>query len=335
MTTERISVALCTYNGGAFLREQLESIASQTFAPAELVICDDHSCDNTQAIVSDFATRASFPVRFFVNDERLGILRNFETAIRRCSEPYIALSDQDDVWLPGKLSLEMSLLRETEQEIDPGMPVLVHSDLEIVDERLAPLHSSLRRYQNLGHSGNRPLSTLLVQNYVTGCTILMNRALVDVALPLSQKALMHDWWLALCAGLYGEIRTLPASTVLYRQHGGNEVGALNFWGIVTGKVARYLMQYRAERRKSASDFRGKIQQAAALRAHIHGLQGGRHPVHREMAEELDRFLAIFDPDVGMVHRLLRATMCDVRPSTKLQACHYFMRVASWTEDASR
>jgi glycosyltransferase involved in cell wall biosynthesis len=333
VTTESISVALCTYNGGAFLREQLESIGSQTFAPAELVICDDQSSDNTQAIVSAFATEASFPVRYFVNDERLGVIRNFETAIRRCSEPYIALSDQDDVWLPDKLSLEMSLLRKTEQEVDPGMPVLVHSDLSIVDERLAPLHASLRRYQKLSHSGNKPLSTLLVQNYVTGCTILMNRALVDVALPLSRKALMHDWWLALCAGLYGEIRTLPASTVLYRQHGGNEVGALSFWRIVTGKIAGYLMRYRAEHRRSASDFHGKIQQAVALRAHVHGIQ--RYPVRREMAEDLDRFLGIFDPDVGMVHRLIRAMTCDVRPNTKLQACHYLMRVASWSEDALR
>src|ERR1019366_197610 len=94
----RISVALCTYNGERFLSQQLASIGKQTRLPDELVVCDDSSTDRTVAIVREFAASVSFPVRVFENQRNLGSAANFERAIRLCDGDLIALSDQDDIW---------------------------------------------------------------------------------------------------------------------------------------------------------------------------------------------------------------------------------------------
>ncbi|MHB8544768.1 MAG: glycosyltransferase family 2 protein, partial [Leptospirales bacterium] len=280
MSTDRISVALCTHNGAAFLREQLASIESQTLLPSEIVISDDCSVDGTKKIVSAFAARSRIPVRYYANEERIGVVRNFDMAVRGCLEPYIALCDQDDVWLSDKLAWEMSLLHKAERGLGKHVPLLVHSDLTVVDSRLVLLHGSLRRYQKLHHADRRPLGSLLVQNFVTGCTVLMNRPLVEIALPFPQSALMHDWWLALCAAVCGEIRTLPVSTVLYRQHGHNKVGAESFWQIAIEKISRYLVKYQSEDWRSANEFYAKIRQAVALREHFGEIAG--HHVRLEV-----------------------------------------------------
>src|SRR5947208_14214106 len=106
MPKRSISVAMCTYNGERFLKEQLESLAAQTRQPDELVVCDDRSTDSTPHIVEAFARAAPFPVRLEVNDRCLGSTKNFEHAILRCTGALIALSDQDDVWHPEKLALQ-------------------------------------------------------------------------------------------------------------------------------------------------------------------------------------------------------------------------------------
>src|SRR5688572_16778447 len=99
-----ISIAMATYNGATFLRQQLDSIAAQTVPPIEIHIGDDGSTDNTESIVAAFATRAPFPVRFFRNDNRLGYGANFIRTAQRCAGEWIAFCDQDDVWSPGKLA---------------------------------------------------------------------------------------------------------------------------------------------------------------------------------------------------------------------------------------
>src|ERR687885_1327551 len=100
----KVSVAMCTYNGAAFLREQLQSLAAQARTPDELVVCDDASADATVRVVREFAAAAPFPVRLTVNERNLGSTKNFERAISLCAGDLVALSDQDDLWLPAKLA---------------------------------------------------------------------------------------------------------------------------------------------------------------------------------------------------------------------------------------
>ncbi len=106
MKSVKLSIAMCTYNGAAYLSEQFESLATQTRVPDELVVCDDSSTDkHTREMVEAFARRAPFAVRLFVNKQNLGSKRSFELAIRRCRGEIIFLCDQDDVWREDKLAV--------------------------------------------------------------------------------------------------------------------------------------------------------------------------------------------------------------------------------------
>src|ERR1051326_2811088 len=128
----KISVAMCTFNGEPYLQEQLNSFARQTRPPDELVICDDRSSDETRTISDSFARTAGFPVIVAGNEQTFGSPRNFEQAVSRCSGDIIALSDQDDVWLPAKLAL-------LEAQFGKSARVgLVFSDAEVVDQDLRP-----------------------------------------------------------------------------------------------------------------------------------------------------------------------------------------------------
>jgi glycosyltransferase involved in cell wall biosynthesis len=223
-----LSVAMCTYNGAKYLSAQLESIARQTCLPDELIICDDHSTDATPAIVEQFGKTAPFRVRLFHNPARLGVVTNFSKAITLASGRYIALSDQDDIWLPKKLEHSLLTIRTAEESYGPHTPLLVHTDLSLLSEGEDIISTSFMRFQHLQHVTSNPLRVLLTQNFVTGCTVLMNAALKLSAIPIPAPVLMHDWWFALVAATIGKIEFLDEQTVLYRQHGSNNIGAVRY-----------------------------------------------------------------------------------------------------------
>src|SRR4029079_2609300 len=137
-----ISIAMCTYNGAEFLPAQLESIITQSRPPDEIVICDDCSTDDTQALLKKFAVESSVPVTIHINDQNLGSVKNFERAITLCTGDVIALSDQDDVWRSDKLALFESVLNNS------PTAGIVFSDAAIVDENLKPL--SRRMWDEVG-----------------------------------------------------------------------------------------------------------------------------------------------------------------------------------------
>ena len=137
----KISVAMCTYNGEQYLREQLDSIAKQTRLPDELVVSDDGSIDKTLKLIEEFASSSPFPVRISVNDKNLGTTRNFEKAIWSCEGEVIALCDQDDIWHVKKLELVEALMASA------ASVGLVISDAELVDA------ASRRRGRSLWQKG--------------------------------------------------------------------------------------------------------------------------------------------------------------------------------------
>jgi rhamnosyltransferase len=219
-----VFVVLSSYNGARYIGEQIESIRRQTFTEWKLLVRDDGSSDETIRIVEALAS--SDPRIELVRDGRgnLQTVASFGALLERAMAAgagYVALADQDDVWQPRKLSDQLTVLRERESAIGTGTPLLVHSDLAVVAEDLSVIQPSSLDFR--GHETEFPLGRLVVQNYVTGCTVLVNRALLQTALPFP-KIIMHDWWLALCAAALGEVLCLPQPTVLYRQHGRNTVG---------------------------------------------------------------------------------------------------------------
>lgn len=222
----KISVAMCTYNGARFLREQLQSIAAQTRPPDELVVCDDQSTDATREIIEDFAASAPFPVHLHLNEQNLGSTKNFERAIKLCGADVIALADQDDVWLPEKLErIEDCFEREPETG-------LVFTDAEVVDENLKPL--GYRLWQSVGFGeaqrqlirNGRVLDVLLPGWTVTGATMAFRASFRNLALEIpTDLALIHDGWIALLIGSVAGVTFLDEPLIKYRQHARQQIGA--------------------------------------------------------------------------------------------------------------
>jgi len=225
MSDFRISVAMCTYNGARFLPRQLESIATQTRLPDELVVCDDGSSDESVAIVRWFANSAPFTVRLEINERNLGSTKNFEKAIGLCEGDIIALADQDDVWKPQKLSKLWLVLQQS-----PGAGY-AFSNAEIIDERGSRLARNLwdsvlfhGTLQN-GFFETGQVASLLKRAAATGATMAFRASLKGILLPIS-PCLVHDYWVSLlasCVGWYG----VPVAEQLieYRQHEGQQLGA--------------------------------------------------------------------------------------------------------------
>jgi glycosyltransferase involved in cell wall biosynthesis len=211
----KISVAMTTYNGELYLRQQLDSILAQTLKPAEIVICDDGSSDGTISILKEYQQHGD--IKLLVNEERLGVIRNFKKAVSiTAPSNYVALSDQDDIWLPEKLSTLAALLIK----MDQNHPALVHSDLVLIDSNNEVLNPSFKNEQGQG-GYEENLQTLFFRNFVTGCTVLMNPKLKQMFQDIPNGISFHDEWLALLAFTFGNVDVVNAPTVLYRKHDSN------------------------------------------------------------------------------------------------------------------
>ena len=235
-----IEILMATYNGERYLAEQLDSLFAQTETDWHLTVRDDGSTDRTAEIVGEYAARFPEKITFAVNEENSGGARyNFYRMLTEADADYVMTCDQDDIWLPDKIGQTLRKMRLLEQVIGAGRPVLVHTDLTVVDQDGEILAQSMFFQQNLDEH-RKEFSELLVQNNVTGCTVMVNRALLnELPKEAPDGMIMHDWWMALVAAAFGEIGFVRASTIRYRQHADNAVGA---------KDARSL-RYQAERLK--------------------------------------------------------------------------------------
>ena len=214
-----ISVALCSFNGGRFIGEQLASIARQKLPPAEIVVCDDGSTDGTIAIVEEFACTAPCPVRVEKHASPLGVAANFGRAIELCSGDLIALADQDDVWEPHKLERIAAAFTADERL------GLVFSDATAVDTAgnplgyrlwdalVPPFTGSERRLASQG----RLFDVLLRHYVVTGATLAFRGRYRDLVLPIPTNAL-HDAWIAVLIGAVTPCRMIEEPLIRYRQH---------------------------------------------------------------------------------------------------------------------
>ena len=220
-----IDILLALYNGEKFLSEQIDSILAQTFEDWRLIICDDGSKDNSYKIASEYAARFPEKIKVYKNDVPSGSAQaNFMGMLKYAEADYIMFSDQDDVWLPEKVEKTFERMKSTEVN---DKPILVHSELLIADENMNIIHNSFTRYQGLNPE-YKSLNRLMVQNNVTGCTVMINRKLLEIVRNVpAEKMLMHDWWFALAAAAFGKISFIEEPLIRYRQHGGNQLGAVN------------------------------------------------------------------------------------------------------------
>ena len=233
-----VTILLSTWNGSAFLDEQLRSIEGQIYNNWRFVLRDDGSNDDTVNKLHRF--RDTWPDRVQILEDsygRVGPTRSFSLLLEATDAPYLMFCDQDDVWLPEKIKSTLDYMLELEVTYGGETPLLVHTDLQVIDDRCALVARSFWKYGRLNPIRGTALNRLIMKSCVTGNTIMINRALRDYALPFPEYIAMYDWWLALVATLVGRVGGLPEQTVLYRQHGGNIVGferwPWNFWRAVT------------------------------------------------------------------------------------------------------
>lgn len=219
---KNVAILLATYNGGQYIREQLDSIVAQTYQDWKIYVHDDGSKDDTMCIVRQFMDE--YPEKFeIVDGPSTGCARdNFLFLFRFVEADIYMCSDQDDVWIPEKIEIT---LREMEK-INEEVPCLVSTDLKVVDRDLNVIAESMNDFCKFACE-NVSVQHLLIQNTVTGCTMMVNRALRDLIIKYknSDNIMMHDWWAAEIAAVKGKLVYLDVPTILYRQHGDNSVGA--------------------------------------------------------------------------------------------------------------
>jgi glycosyltransferase involved in cell wall biosynthesis len=227
MEQKLVSIAMATYNGAKFLSRQLDSIYAQTYRPLEVVVTDDCSDDETLTILEEYRSRHG--LRVVSNPTRLGFMKNFEKAISLCSGEYIALSTQDDIWLPHKIERLVSSIGKTS---------LICSDVSLIDERDAVMVQSLQRALHIPvPQTENQFTTLAFLDYVRGCTSMFQRSLMSRALPIPEAAMSHDWWLGICATRMRGVTYLSEQLTLYRRHSSNTVGVHELWKF--GSALRY------------------------------------------------------------------------------------------------
>lgn len=223
----QVTVLLATYNGSKYVRQMIDSVLAQDHRDFRLVLSDDGSRDETVSILEEYAGQHPDRVIHYRSGLRFGNAQgHFMHLLEKFHDtPYIMFCDQDDFWHPDKISKTLAKMQQVEHS---DSPALVHTDLRVVDGALNLMDASFMHFSKL--RGDRlKLNQLLVQNVVTGCTMMINNALAELAcshLP-ENKILMHDWWLALIASAMGTAAYLNEATIDYRQHGSNVVGAKN------------------------------------------------------------------------------------------------------------
>ena len=224
---DKIEVLMAVYNGSAYIREQIDSILNQTYENWHLTISDDGSTDGTDLIADEYAAKYPEQITRVYSGVRFGNARDhFMWLSENCTSRYMLYSDQDDVFNPEKMSRLMDAMQNAERQWGRDLPILVFSDQTVVDEKLNVIEPSLMRCQKQAFD-SFDYHALLIQNVVTGGAMMVNRPLCSLAVQCRsrERIIMHDWWMAATAARFGKVIYLDEPLSLYRQHGGNSVGA--------------------------------------------------------------------------------------------------------------
>lgn len=238
---EKVQILLSAYQGEQFLEEQLDSLLKQSWRNLEILIRDDGSTDGTRKILEDYSEKYEH-IKYFPG-KNIGVTKSFFELLKKSDAEYVAFCDQDDVWLEHKVE---AAVRKLAKEAGPA---LYCGNKILVDHTLAPLKKQNR------HNLKPGFGNAAVECICTGCTAVMNRKLADILTArLPEYAILHDWWTYLAASYVGKVIFDSHPYILYRQHGGNVVGAKGgFWGEVQSKAA-YLKKSRGKLKRQLSEF---------------------------------------------------------------------------------
>jgi glycosyltransferase involved in cell wall biosynthesis len=258
-----VEILLSVYNGEMFLSEQLESIEYQSNTNWLLTVRDDGSTDGSLRILRNFQEKYPQKINLLKDhDIHLGICLSYSRLMEASTAKYVMFCDQDDVWLPRKIDKTLSRMKLLEKEKGERSPLLVHCDLMVVNKSLIEQHNSFWSYQGLNPDNAGRLNRELVMNVVTGCSMMINRPLLDLAKPISNDAMVHDWWVAQTAAAFGSVGCVNEPLVFYRQHGDNQIGARSYKGV--GQFVKILKNLLGEKRRYILMVQGQMGQGKAF-----------------------------------------------------------------------
>ncbi len=202
-----VSIAMATYNGEKYIREQLDSILNQTYKNIELIITDDKSNDNTINIIKEYQKKDN-RLKLYQNEINLDFVKNFEKAIGLCNGEYIALADQDDIWKLNKLEIFLDEIKEN---------ILIYSDAELIDGMSTKLDKNLIRPNKNLVRGSCSVS-LLFYNCISGNTMMFKKELIPYILPIPESITFHDIWIGYVASVVGTITFTEENMIFYRRY---------------------------------------------------------------------------------------------------------------------
>lgn len=284
-----ISIALCTYNGEAYLATQWQSLVEQHVLPDEVVVCDDQSADNTVALLTRLAADAPFPVRILVNETRLGFNKNFEKVLSECTGDLIFICDQDDCWFPEKIGVMTDfMVRYPELQVS-------FCDAWVTDEALKGRQSRFWSWVRFDESARarwqsgESMDVLLDGNRVMGCATAIRRSLLPSILPIpsGMPGYIYDGWIALVAAATDSIQFVDQQLQLYRTHQQQQVGV----GKDEGPIERIRLRDRFIRQRAIK--LAPLREKQATLATISRLLAERVPNSTPSMEQLHRRLAHF------------------------------------------
>ena len=288
-----IEILLATYNGEQYIKEQLDSILNQTYRDFRILVRDDGSTDKTIEIIRDYIEKYPKQIEL-IQDAAVcgGPAQNFFQLTAYAEAQYVMFADQDDFWLAEKLQVMQKKMQELEQQSGEETPILVFCDYKPVDAQLKELDFNSSNSQIA--ACHLELNRLLVQNYVTGCTVMVNRSLYTKLGAYNKAIEMHDWCAALYAAALGVVYHLPEQLVLYRQHGNNCVGTVNI------KSFKYRINKFLDKRTRTSQLR-YLAQAKLL------YERQKEALSEEKKKVLEEFIAVWDEKrkIKRVRRLLK------------------------------
>jgi glycosyltransferase involved in cell wall biosynthesis len=282
-----ISIVLAVYNGEKFLKEQVDSILRQEDVYIkELIIVNDCSDDTSADILAGYKNRYDF-IELLENEKNIGPVGSFIKGARRATATYIAFADQDDIWMDDKLSLSVQIMNKIDKE---NKPAVVFTDLQLISENGEKMASSFWELYKI-RPGENDFFTVLFGNIVTGCTMMINRLMLEEFIHMPLTVQMHDHWIALIAFSFGNLNYSTEKTVLYRVH-GNSVTNKNRVTL-NEKIANF---FDAWFNKNAVFLKGYIQQGKLFKAHY----GDR--LDKQTGKKLDYFIQL-ENSSGLVKKL--------------------------------
>jgi len=256
LLNKKILILLSTYNGEKYLKQQLDSLYNQTYKNINIIARDDNSRDSSRNILN------SYDIEVMPPNKNLGPRDSFSVLLEYSllsDSPYFMFCDQDDVWKEDKIEKTLKKMKELESKLG-DIPLLVYADLEVVDENLQTIDKSFWHFEQINPNMNE-FNRLLMQNTITGCTVMINRKLAQLAMSIPDGTIMHDWWLGLVASQFGKIDYVDEALIKYRQHTQNSTGAKRFSiNYIINKIytSMNLMPHQKQAKAFLETYRGSL-----------------------------------------------------------------------------